>query len=87
LVLTINKFSRYKFSDGNYYKFIRHVFDTLNTAGIDQLIIDIRDNGGENSLRISTLYRYLSDRKFYFTAGARMTGPARRKPQNHPPRS
>lgn len=76
-ILTIKKFSSYKFSDGNYYKFIRHVFDTLNATGVDQLIIDVRNNGGGSSSRISTLYRYLSDRKFYFTADARLTGPAR----------
>ena len=83
-VLTIKKFSSYKFSDGNYYKFIHHVFDTLNIAVIDQLIIDIRDNSGGNSSRISTLYRYLSGRKFYFTAGARMTGPTRAQPNESP---
>ncbi len=76
-ILTIKKFSSYKFSDGNYFKFLRNVFDTLKTTGTDRLIIDIRNNGGGNSGRINALYHYLSDEKFYFTADARMTGPAR----------
>jgi hypothetical protein len=79
-ILTINKFSAYKFSDGNYYKFLRNVFDTLKTTGTDQLIIDIRNNGGGRSGRINALYHYLADQKFYFTADARMTGPARAEP-------
>lgn len=79
-ILTIKKFSVYKFTDGDYYKFLRHVFDTLQQTGTDQLIIDIRNNGGGNSNRINTLYRYLSDSKFYFTADARMTGPTRAEP-------
>ena len=79
-ILTIKKFSAYKFSDGNYYKFLRNVFDTLKTSGTNQLIIDIRNNGGGNSNRINTLYHYLADEKFYFTADARMTGPARAEP-------
>jgi hypothetical protein len=79
-ILTIKKFSVYKFTDGDYYKFLRHAFDTMKTTGTKQLIIDIRDNGGGNSQRINNLYRYLTDRKFYFTAGARMTGPARAQP-------
>ncbi|TXF91528.1 hypothetical protein FUA23_02190 [Neolewinella aurantiaca] len=76
-ILKIKKFSSYKFTDGNYYRFIRQVFDTLKTTGTDQLIIDIRDNGGGNSGRINHLYQFLTDKKFYFTAEARMTGPAR----------
>ena len=79
-ILTIRKFSSYKFSDGNYFKFLRNVFDTLKTTGTNQLIIDIRNNGGGNSGRINELYHYLSDQKFYFTADARMTGPARAEP-------
>lgn len=79
-ILTIKKFSAYRFSDGNYYKFLRQVFDTLKTTGTDQLIIDIRNNGGGSSGRINALYYYLADKKFYFTADARMTGPARAEP-------
>lgn len=78
--LTIRKFSDYQFTDGNYFKFIRAVFDTLNANGVPALIIDIRDNGGGRRSRITELYRYLTDEKFLFTAKARMTGPARAAP-------
>lgn len=79
-ILTIRKFSSYRFSNGNYYKFLRQVFDTLQTTQTRQLVIDIRDNGGGSSDRINTLYRYLADRKFRFAGAAIMNGPARAEP-------
>jgi len=79
-ILDINKFSSYKFTNGNYYKFIRNVFDTLHKTNTQQLIIDIRDNGGGSSDRISALYRYLSDREFQFSSATISTGPARALP-------
>jgi hypothetical protein len=79
-ILDINKFSSFKFTNGNYYKFIRNVFDTLQRTNTQQLIIDIRDNGGGSSSRISALYRYLSDREFQFSSATISTGPARALP-------
>lgn len=79
-ILDINKFSTYKFTNGNYYKFIRNVFDTLRKTNTQQLIIDVRDNGGGSSGRISALYRYLSDREFQFSSATISTGPARALP-------
>ncbi len=79
-ILDINKFSTYKFTNGNYFKFIRTVFDTLRQTNTQQLIIDIRDNGGGSSGRISALYRYLSDREFKFSSATISTGPARALP-------
>jgi hypothetical protein len=79
-ILDINKFSSYKFNNGNYYKFIRSVFDMLQQTSTQQLIIDIRDNGGGSSGRISALYRYLSDREFQFSSATISTGTARALP-------
>lgn len=79
-ILCIRKFSSFKFNNGNYYKFIRSVFDTLRQTETRQLIIDIRDNGGGSGDRINALYRYLTERKFLFASDAVMTGPARAVP-------
>lgn len=79
-ILRIRKFSSYQFSNGNYYKFIRNVFDTLQQTQTRRLIIDIRDNGGGSGDRINALYRYLAEQKFLFASNAVMTGPARAEP-------
>jgi hypothetical protein len=76
-ILKIKKFSSWKFNNGNYYKYIRNVFDTLRTTNTKQLVIDIRDNTGGSSARISSLYAYLADGKFRFASGVLITGPAR----------
>ncbi|MEM9928533.1 MAG: S41 family peptidase [Bacteroidota bacterium] len=79
-ILKIKKFSAYKFKNGNYYRFIRHVFDTLRQTNTDQLVIDIRDNTGGSSGRINALYRYFAKKPFKFSSQAIVTGPARAQP-------
>lgn len=79
-ILKIRKFSSYKFNNGNYFRFIRHVFDTLRQTNTDQLIIDIRDNTGGASGRINALFRYLAEAPFKFASEAIITGPAWAKP-------
>lgn len=76
-ILGIKKFSSWKFKNGNYFKYIRNVFDTLRKTGTQQLIIDIRDNTGGSSARINGLYAYLADQKFRFASEVLITGPAR----------
>jgi hypothetical protein len=75
-ILKIRKFSSYKFTNGDYYRFIRNVFDTLTVTGTERLIIDIRGNGGGSSSRINYLNKFLTDRKFRFASEVRITGPA-----------
>lgn len=75
-ILQIRKFSSYQFNNGNYFRFIRQVFDTLAVTETKRLIIDIRSNGGGSSNRINYLNRYLADKKFRFASAVRITGPA-----------
>ncbi len=79
-ILRIRKFSSYQFNNGNYFRFLRQVFDTLRETNTQQLVIDIRDNTGGASGRINALYRYLAERPFRFASEAIITGPARAKP-------
>ncbi len=79
-ILQIRKFSSYKFTNGNYFRFLRQVFDTLRRTNTQQLIIDIRDNTGGSSGRINALYRYLATAPFRFASEAIITGPARAQP-------
>lgn len=76
-ILTIRSFKAIRFNNGNYYRYIREVMDSLNTGGIDKLIIDIRGNTGGRAERITSLYSYLSTQKFYFAENAALTGPAK----------
>lgn len=76
-ILSIRSFSTRKFNNGNYYKYLRGVFDSLNTGGTDQLIIDIRGNTGGSSSRISYLFSFLTNQRFQFASRAEMTGPTR----------
>jgi len=79
-ILDIRSFTNRKFKDGNYFKFINRVFDSLKTAGTDQLIIDLRNNTGGSSGRITHLFTYLSEGKFHFADRIVLTGPARAQP-------
>ncbi|MEL7160625.1 MAG: S41 family peptidase [Bacteroidota bacterium] len=79
-ILRIKKFSDYEFYNGSYFRFIRKTFDSLRTAGIDQLIIDIRGNGGGSNRRIKYLFAFLTNKKFQFSSDARLTGPAKAEP-------
>ncbi len=79
-ILDINSFADRKFRDGNYYKFVKQVFDTLKQSGTRQLIIDLRDNTGGSSGRINYLYSFLSEGKFRFADRIVLTGPAKALP-------
>ena len=76
-VLTIKSFSVLKFNNGDYYKYIQGVMDSLNTGNIPNLVIDLRSNTGGNSQRINYLFSYLSEGKFQFCQRAELTGPTK----------
>lgn len=52
------------FSNGNYKKFYNESFAELHTKNIQNLIIDLRDNGGGRLSEIDFLYAYLSDKNY-----------------------
>lgn len=76
-ILKIKKFSSWKFFNGNYYKYIKKVFDTLQITNTQQLVIDIRDNTGGSNERINRLYAHISDREFRFATEVLLAGPHR----------
>ncbi len=80
-ILSIRSFSVLKFNNGNYYKYLRGVMDSLNAGNIPKLIIDLRGNTGGNSARINYLYSFLSDKRFQFCQNASFTGPAKAGPE------
>jgi len=48
-----------------YAKFLEKVFQDLKDKNIENLIVDIRDNGGGNDPNDILLFSYLTDRKFH----------------------
>lgn len=79
-ILTIKSFSVLKFNNGNYYKYIAGVMDSLNAGNVPNLVIDLRGNTGGNSNRINNLFSYLSERNFRFCQQAEFTGPTKAVP-------
>ncbi len=54
------------FGHGNYNKFYKEAFAKIDSAGIENLILDLRDNGGGSLDEIEKLYGYLSTTPFRF---------------------
>jgi C-terminal processing protease CtpA/Prc len=54
------------FKNGNYRTFYKQSFETLKKHQTQNLILDLRDNGGGRLTEIAHLYSYLSDTTFVF---------------------
>lgn len=54
------------FGQGNYKKFYKEIFAKIDSAEIDNLIIDLRYNGGGSLAEIENLYAYLALKPFKF---------------------
>ncbi len=55
----------HRFSNLSRFKdFLKNSFDSMKTSQVNDLIIDIRDNGGGNSSLGDELLKYISDQKF-----------------------
>ncbi|AWG21626.1 peptidase S41 [Flavobacterium faecale] len=54
------------FSNGNYKRFYKHTFETLQKRETKNLIIDLRNNGGGRLAEVAHLYAYLADSSFVF---------------------
>jgi C-terminal processing protease CtpA/Prc len=54
------------FSNGDYKSFYEQTFAKLKTKKTENLIIDLRYNGGGRAVEINNLYSYLTDKEFQF---------------------
>lgn len=54
------------FTNGNYKKFYKDVFTKLDSAKTQNLILDLRDNGGGRIAEIDYLYSYLTTKDYQF---------------------
>lgn len=52
------------FSNGNYRKFYKESFKTIDSLQTKNLIIDLRDNGGGRIAEIDFLYAYLANQNY-----------------------
>lgn len=54
------------FSNGNYKKFYKEVFEELDSLKTETLILDLRDNGGGRIAEIDYLYSFLTNENYKF---------------------
>ncbi|MDO7172762.1 S41 family peptidase [Mariniflexile sp. AS56] len=52
------------FTNGNYKKFYKESFATLDSLKTEHLILDLRDNGGGRIAEIDYLYSFLTDKNY-----------------------
>lgn len=68
-VLTISSFNYYSWNNLNdYQKFIDNSFDKINKKGVENLIIDVRFNGGGSPESSIYLLKYLVSKPFVYFA-------------------
>ncbi|MEM6697292.1 MAG: S41 family peptidase [Bacteroidota bacterium] len=67
-ILTINTFEKgaFKSAEINYKKYIEDFFKMIKKANVEQLIIDLRQNGGGEDNYASYIYRFLTDQTFQY---------------------
>lgn len=56
------------FSNGNYKKFYKESFNQFASLKTENLILDLRDNGGGRISEINYLYSFLTDENYVFIA-------------------
>ncbi|WP_248723321.1 S41 family peptidase [Seonamhaeicola sp. ML3] len=54
------------FTNGNYKKFYKESFKTIDSLKTEYLILDLRDNGGGRIAEIDKLYSYLTNKEYRF---------------------
>ncbi|MEE9349800.1 MAG: S41 family peptidase [Flavobacteriaceae bacterium] len=62
-----------RFMNGNYERFYEDTFKRIDSAKAENLIIDLRYNGGGRLSEIGTLYSYLISNEHQFISNAKMT--------------
>ena len=74
-LLTISSFNYYPWSNLTVFKtFIDSAFKVISTNGIENLIIDLRFNGGGSQQSSIHLLRYLVDKPFIYYSNAQFEG-------------
>ena len=68
-VLKVKSFS---FPNNNFHKFFRESFKSLQENKIENVILDLRGNGGGNLMSCNLLFRYLYNQPHQFTTRADM---------------
>ncbi|MCY7290856.1 MAG: S41 family peptidase, partial [Ferruginibacter sp.] len=66
----ILKVKSFSFPYNNFHKFFKESFKSLKENKIENLILDVRGNGGGNLMSCNLLFRYLYNRPHQFTGRA-----------------
>ena len=61
------------FTNGRYWEFYEESFEKLDSAKTENLIIDLRNNGGGRIADVEDLYSYLAKEDYVFLAASKMT--------------
>lgn len=61
------------FNNGNYKKFYKESFTNIKDKKTQNLILDLRDNGGGRIAEVSYLYSFLTDKEFKFMNESEVT--------------
>lgn len=69
-IITVKSFS---FPHNNFNRFFKESFSTIKNKNIENLILDLRGNGGGNLMSCNLLFRYLYNQPHKFTGRAIMT--------------
>lgn len=69
-ILTVKSFA---FPHNNFHRFFRESFKKIKEQNIQNLILDLRGNGGGNLMSCNLLFRYLYDKPYQYTGRASMS--------------
>ena len=61
------------FSNGNYKDFYEESFKTIDSLGITNMVLDLRNNGGGRLAEIDKLYSYFTDSPYTFIEPSEVT--------------
>lgn len=67
------KVKSFSFDHSNFHRFYRESFKEIKEKNIQNVILDLRDNGGGNLMSCDLLFRYLCNKKHQYTGRAYIT--------------